>query len=150
MVSTTLLFEPIAHCLVEAITEVKYRNFKRAELKSILFNHPDLIQPLSKAWIAEKLRADLLAIDLGRRTAHERIARLILSLMETLNMRGMAQKQTMDFPLRQHHIADATGLTPVHVSMVLSELRRSGVIEIHDRSLTISNPTELRRMALIR
>ena len=28
-----------------------------------------------------------------------------------------------DFPLRQRHIADATGLTPVHVSKVLSEER---------------------------
>jgi CRP-like cAMP-binding protein len=31
----------------------------------------------------------------------------------------------LDFPLRQRHIADATGLTPVHVSKVLSEFRRS-------------------------
>jgi CRP/FNR family transcriptional regulator len=147
IVSATLLFEPTSHCMIETITEVRYRNFKRAELQKILFEHPDLIQPLSKTWIGEKLRADQLAIDLGRRTAHERIARLILNLMEWLAARGMMRGETMDFPLRQTHIADATGLTPVHVSTVLTEFRRNGLVGISERSITILNLSELRRAA---
>ena len=55
--------------------------------------------------------------------------------------------QTFDFPLRQRHIADATGLTPVHVSKVLGELQRAGLIEINGRSLTILNGPELQRVA---
>ena len=91
--------------------------------------------------------ADQLAVDLGRRTADERIARLILNLMDRLAKRGMAQDQTMDFPLRQHHVADATGLTPVHVSKVLSGFRRSGVIDYGNRSLTILDVASLQRIA---
>jgi len=56
----------------------------------------------------------------------------------------------MDFPLRQHHIADATGLTAVHVSKALSEFRRSHLIEINDRSLTILRPAEFQRIATTR
>jgi CRP/FNR family transcriptional regulator, anaerobic regulatory protein len=56
----------------------------------------------------------------------------------------------MDFPLRQHHVADATGLTAVHVSKVLSEFRRRGLIDISDRSLTILNPAEFQRIATMR
>jgi CRP-like cAMP-binding protein len=52
----------------------------------------------------------------------------------------------MEFPLRQHHIADATGLTPVHVSKVLGEFQRAGLIEINNRSLTINDIAALRRM----
>lgn len=140
IVSTTLLFEPSSHCVVEAITAVEYRTFQREEIKNLIFNDPRLIHTLSKSWIAEKLAADQLAIDLGRRTAHERIARLIENLRQRLAARGMMRGLTMDFPLRQHHIADATGLTPVHVSKVLSEFRRTGLIEIGDRSITILNP----------
>lgn len=143
IVSTTLLFEPNSHCVVEAITAVEYRTFPREEIKKLLFKDPRLIRTLSTTWISEKLAADQLAIDLGRRTAHERIARLIESLRQRLEVRGMTRGLTMEFPLRQHHIADATGLTPVHVSKVLSEFRRAGLIEIGDRSITILNPDKL-------
>jgi len=152
IVSTALLFDSRAHCLVEAITEVRYRTFNRAALKANLYKHPDLLEKFSRAWIEEKARADQLIVDLGRRTAEERIARLILSLQDRLVRRGLVHADTeeMDFPLRQHHIADATGLTPVHVSKVLSEFRRGGVIKISERSLTVLDPVRFRRVANMR
>lgn len=152
IVSTALLFEPRPHCLVEAITEVRYCTYKRTELKGILFNHPDLFEKLSRAWIEEKSRADQLIVDLGRRTADERIARLILNLSERLRIRGLLQTELMEmeFPLRQHHIADATGLTPVHVSKVLSEFRRNGLINISERSLKILDLAGFQRIANMR
>jgi CRP/FNR family transcriptional regulator, anaerobic regulatory protein len=156
LVSTTLLFEARPNCLVEAITEVRFRTFKRSYLKTLVFERPDLFGKLAQAWIEEKDRADQLIIDLGRRTADERIARLILNLAERLAKRGTftpayaASGMEMDFPLRQHHIADATGLTPVHVSKVLSEFRRDGLIKISDRALTILDPAGFRRVAQAR
>ncbi len=153
IVSTALLFEPRPHCLVEAITDVRYRTFKRTELRAILFSHPDLLDKLSRAWIEEKARADQLIVDLGRRTADERIARLILGLVDRLIKRDMVHggdTLELEFPLRQHHIADATGLTPVHVSKVLSEFRRSGLVKISERSLTILDPAGFRRLANMR
>jgi len=151
LVSTALLFDDRADCLVEAITDVRYGTFKRTELKASLFRHPDLFAKFSKAWIEEKVQADQLIVDLGRATAEERIAGLIVDLKDRLARRGMVQSGTMemDFPLRQHHIADATGLTPVHVK-VLSDFRRSGVFKIRDRSLTILDPFKFRSIALTR
>jgi CRP/FNR family transcriptional regulator, anaerobic regulatory protein len=150
IVSPSLLFGPTAHCSVEAITEVQYRSFKRDDLKALLTREPDLIEKIARVWNDRKLQAQQLAVDLGRRTADERIARLILNLRDRLAGRGMVQDQTMDFPLRQHHVADATGLTAVHVSKVLSEFRRRGLIDISDRSLTILNPAEFQRIATMR
>jgi len=152
IVSTSLLFEPRANCLLEAITDVRYRTFKRSELRAILFSHQDLLDKLSRSWIEEKARADQLIVDLGRRTADERIARLILSLVDRLTKRNMVHGDPveLEFPLRQHHIADATGLTPVHVSKVLSEFRRGGLIKISERSLTIVDLAGFRRIANMR
>jgi CRP/FNR family transcriptional regulator len=150
IVSTSLLFGPTTHCSVEAVTDVHYRCFNRDELKASFLSRPELIEKLSRIWHERQLRAVELAVDLGRRTADERIARLILALRERLLVRGMARGQTMDFPLRQHHVGDATGLTAVHVSKVLSEFRRRGLIEINDRSLTILNPSEFHRVATMR
>jgi CRP-like cAMP-binding protein len=147
IVFSTGLFEPVSGRAVEAITEVTYRKFKRSEFKALLFEYSDLFEMLTKIWSEERARADQLALDLGRRTADERIARLILNLAERLAERGMMNGQAMEFPLRQRHIADATGLTPVHVSKVLGQFQRAGLIEISSRSLTITDATELRRVA---
>ncbi len=147
LVSTAGFLEPMSGRTVEAITEVTYRKFKRSELKAFMFAHPDLMDVLSKTLVEERMEADQLALDLGRRPADERIARLILKLAKKLAERGMMSDRTMEFPLRQRHIADATGLTPVHVSKMMGEFQRNGLIEISSRSLTILNETELYRIA---
>jgi CRP-like cAMP-binding protein len=118
IVSTALIFEPVSQCSIEAITEVQYRTFNRAEFKTTPFKSPSLFDKLFKLWIDEKDRANQLAVDLGLCTANERIAHLILNLWDRLARRGLARDHTIDFPLRQHHIADATGLTTVHVNRV--------------------------------
>jgi len=147
MVSTAGFLEPMSGHTVEAVTEVTYRKFKRSDLKALLFAHPDLLETLSRTLVEERLEADQLALDLGRRPANERIARLILKLAKRLSLRGMMNDRTMEFPLRQRHIADATGLTSVHVSKMIGEFQRAELIEVSDRSLTIINETELCRIA---
>jgi CRP/FNR family transcriptional regulator len=147
IVSAGSLLAPMAGHTVEAITEVTYRKFRRDEIKRLMFGRADLLEKLFGLWNEAKARADQLALDLGRRRADERIARLILRLAEKVAKRTTVRSATFDFPLRQRHIADATGLTPVHVSKVLGELQRAGLIEINSRSLTILNASELQRVA---
>lgn len=146
-VSTAYVWHSISGYTVEAITDVTYRNFKRDDFKSVILKYPDLFELFSKVWTEEKTQADQLALDLGRRTADERIARLILNLADRLAKRDMMHGRTMEFPLRQRHIADAVGLTPVHVSKVLGEFQRADLIEIKGRSLAIINTAGLRRIA---
>jgi len=152
LISTSLLFAPGMHCSVEAVTRVRYRTFKRAELKKVLSESPDALERVAKAWLEEKMRADHLIVDLGRCSAEERIARLILNLEQRLAERGMVQAEAseMDFPLRQHHIADAVGLTVVHVSRILLEFRRRGLIKIDGRSLTVLDRAGFHQIASTR
>lgn len=147
MVSAVMIYRTVSQCSVETITDVRYRTFPRDDIKAALIAQSDLFAAVSRLWNDETVRTDRLALDLGRRGATERIASLILNLSERLLKRGMVQEQTMDFPLRQHHIADATGLTVVHVGNVLSEFRRARLVEINDRSLTILDAVALRRAA---
>ena len=152
ILSVGLLFGTRPNFQVEAITTVHYCTFDRNKFKQALRNAPDVFDRFGRVCVEERAAADQLIVDLGRRTALERIARLILSLESRLEQRGMVQAQTkeMDFPLRQHHIADATGLTPVHVSKMLAEFRRRGMIELNERSLTVRDPEGLRRSANLR
>ena len=117
-----------------------------------MFSDPDTAAQLAHLWIDEKRRADETIVDLGRRSASERIARLILGLVERLQNRNMTMGGAfeVEFPLRQHHIADATGLTPVHVSKLLSEFRRNGLIRLSERSLAILDLAGFRAVADVR
>ncbi len=147
VVSTACIFGATSGRSVEAVTEVTYRKFKREDVKAALFKTPDLLETLSQLCIEEREQADQLAIDLGRRTADERISRLILNLADKLAKRGIINGATLHFPLRHRHVADATGLTTNHVSKVMSEFQRARLVNIRNRSLTIINETELRHVA---
>ncbi len=150
-VSPCLLFEPKPNCFVEAITNVTYRVFNRADIRKLMAADPSALEAMVRVWTREKRRTDELIVDLGRRSAAERMARLILGLVERLQERSMTTgPYETDFPLRQHHIADATGLTPVHVSKLLSEFRRKGLIRLSERSLAILDPAGFRAAANMR
>ncbi|HVT28412.1 MAG TPA: Crp/Fnr family transcriptional regulator, partial [Lacipirellulaceae bacterium] len=127
-VSIASIFGITSSRLVEAITEVSYRRFRRVDVEVALRNNPDLLADIHQAWIEECKVADRLIVDMGRRTASERVARQILYLADKLSGRNMMNGLVMEFPLRQRQIADATGLTQVHVSKMMISLQRSGVI----------------------
>ena len=147
LISTANIFGPISGHSVDAITDVVYRKFKQSELKAALFNCPALLEKLSTIWRDERAQADQLALNISRISANKRIASLILNLSIRLAKQKMVDGQTMNFPLRQRHIADATGLTDVYVGKVLGELQRAGLIEISNRSLRIIDKEGLRRVA---
>jgi len=85
---------------------------------------------------------------IGRRSARERVARLLLELF--LRYRAQSpdcRTELMPLPLTQEHIADATGLTNVHVNRVLGELRKQGIVHFHYRRLSILDLEKLMEAA---
>lgn len=132
---------------IEAITPVRYARLDRDSLTASIASDPRIFKAVIEASISEKGRSDQLAIDLGRRTASERLARVLLHLKNKVAARGLLSDNCFDMPLRQQHLADATGLTPVHVNRTLGSFRRNGLIEIADGKLTILNETALQRTA---
>jgi CRP-like cAMP-binding protein len=85
---------------------------------------------------------------LGQRTAIERIAHLLCELFFRLERIGGTDRLTCDFPLTQNDIADACGLTSVHVNRTIQELRREGLIAIGRRQLEILDLAGLVNRAL--
>lgn len=75
--------------------------------------------------------------DIGQRSAFEGVARLLLELFLRERHRGHFTGSDCFFPFRQHDIGDALGLSSVHVSRVLAELRGEGLLTLRERWLTI-------------
>lgn len=81
---------------------------------------------------------------MGRRSARERVAYLLLELFVRSRLRWPGHRgEEMYLPLTQEHIGDATGLTNVHVNRVLRDLQKEGIAECHYRRLRILNPDRL-------
>ncbi len=150
ILATIALLKESLHFSIQALTDLRYCRFSKSELRSRMATDPKFFDEYSAICISEKEEIDQLVTDLGRRTADERIARLMLALMGRLSARAKVHDQSFAFPLRQRHIADATGLTPVHVSRVIGSFRNAGLIEINDRCLRILNLTELARVSSTR
>ena len=147
MIAGRLLFEPQLHLSVDAITSGSYRTFDRSQLRSAMSASTKIFDRLLSAYNDERNRADQLIADLGQRTASERIARLLLDIWSRLENAGRVEDNSIEFPLRQTHIADATGLTTVYVSKVINTFRNNGLAEVTDRSLKILDIEKLRHMA---
>jgi CRP-like cAMP-binding protein len=78
-------------------------------------------------------------VSIGRRTAIERTAHFFLELSERLRLVGLATDKEFPCPLNQYVLADALGLTAIHVNRVLRQLRekqlltlKRGTVVIHD------------------
>ena len=82
-------------------------------------------------------------VRLGRMTAYERMAHLFLELRWRLGVVGLGTDRKFPMPLTQEVLADALGLSIVHVNRTLQQLRREGLIEAHNGYVEILKPEAL-------
>jgi len=87
-------------------------------------------------------------VNLGSRDACSRIAHLLCEIFLKLKAVGLTQDNAFDFPVTQSKIADATGLSNVHVNRTLMELRADGVITLERGRCTIPDFERLRNAAM--
>jgi CRP-like cAMP-binding protein len=89
---------------------------------------------LGNAIIAAARLDDILVLDhmtrLGSQTAYERVAHLLLELQHRLELAGLGDSHRFPMPLTQEMLADALGLSIVHINRTLQQLRRDRLIEL--------------------
>lgn len=86
-------------------------------------------------------------LNLGRRDAFERSAHLICELHYRLSQVGLVTNDAFAFPLKQHEFADLLGLTAVHISRKVSQLKNDGLVDLTSREVRILDLARLRHLA---
>jgi CRP-like cAMP-binding protein len=86
-------------------------------------------------------------VRLGRQTAYERVAHLLLELQSRLFTIGMADAVNFPLPLTQENLADVLGLSIVHVNRTLQQLRREKMIKLAGFKVTLLEPQLLAAVA---
>jgi len=86
-------------------------------------------------------------VNIGRRDSRTRIAHLLCEFAYRLNAQDLDTDRIYELPITQEQLADATGLTPVHVNRVLQALQREGLIERDRRMIRFPNWERMRDVA---
>ncbi|WP_296744192.1 Crp/Fnr family transcriptional regulator [Mesorhizobium sp.] len=87
-------------------------------------------------------------VNLGQRDALERVAHLFCEIFLRLQAAGLTRGKSCHFPVTQTELADATGMSTVHVNRTLQELRNMRLINLTNRMLTIPDLPRLMRTGL--
>ena len=141
-----LWFKAMPHS-VQTLTDVSLCVFDKEKFGDLLRRMPEYEWQLLRYSASCQALSDERLSDLGRRTAKERIARLVLEFHDRLASRDMVDGETFPFHLRQEHIADALGLTKAHVCRTLQALRQDGLLEVERDTAAILDIKGLRELA---
>ncbi len=133
---------------VRALTEVMLCVFQRGALWELHRSAPRLGFAVTWLTAHEESLVDDTLLSVGRRSAEERIATLLILLFKraaALLPQGGAQG--VAFPLTQQHIADGLGLSLVHTNKTLRKLERRGLHRIQDGRLYLLDAKALAHLA---
>lgn len=125
---------------VATLTDVKIATIPRKRVMDLIARFPNLARVLWRSTMLDAAMHREWIFRLGRLGAQGRIAHFFSEMETRLRLAGLGDESGAPLPINQTDVAEACGLTPVHVNRVLRVLRedglmtfRSGVIEIGDR-----------------
>ncbi len=109
--------------------------------------HPGLARIVALAPEAEERRLLDHIVRLGRRSGAERVAHLLLEVRDRLVVAGVGGERRFPFPVTQETLADALGLSIVHINRILQQFRRDGLIQVMAGHVSLISPVALAAVA---
>ncbi len=128
---------------VRAITNVALCVFDARDLIELLLESEEQRARLGLELFDQFNELDRRLTDIGQRSAIGRVACFLLDLEARLRARGLVSDGAFLLPIRQEHLADALGLTHVHVNRTLALLRRLGLIHFERGNMQIRDSNGL-------
>ncbi|MCV6595085.1 MAG: Crp/Fnr family transcriptional regulator [Silicimonas sp.] len=131
---------------VVTLTRCETVEFSLFELLHLTQDYPGIGAAL-RAYLADE--AAILGdqvLRLGRMSAYERVIHLMLELFDRQAL-GAPDGTRVDFPITQSLVADALGLSVVHVNRQVMRLRKEGLVRLDRRSLTVLNFAKLQSLS---
>jgi CRP-like cAMP-binding protein len=108
---------------------------------------PGLGRALSISAVLDQMRMLDHIVRLGQQTAYERLAHFLLEMQRRMEAAGLGDAQRFPLPLTQEMLADALGLSIVHVNRTLQQLRRERLIELRSGVAILLQPDALASIA---
>ncbi|MDX7950231.1 Crp/Fnr family transcriptional regulator [Lichenihabitans sp. Uapishka_5] len=134
--------------IIGTLTPVTLGRIAEKDMLEITRTSPSL----SKAfWLEMLVSAEIQrewTVNLGRRTALERLAHLFCELLLRMRAVGLTKGCECDLPITQADLGDVLGLSPVHVNRTLQEIRAMGLVEVRGKRLVVHDEPALQALGL--
>ena len=141
------LLRPMDHS-VGALTAVTVAGIPRPLFEDLMLQHARIAQALWRAALIDAAIQREWTLSLSQRTAYERLCHLLCELFLRLQAVGLTQGSSCELPITQAKLAEATGLTLVHLNRMLQELRAANLVVLKSKTLTIPDLGALMSAAL--
>jgi CRP-like cAMP-binding protein len=141
-----ILFRTSEHSF-ETVTDVALSEVSVEDLFAVFGAAPRLATAILWALSCEEAMVVEHLVDIGRRSALVRTAHFLLELGARLRMVGLASADGYDCPLTQYLLADALGLSAIHLNRVLRQLRETGLLTFRDGCVQFDDLDRLVRLA---
>jgi CRP-like cAMP-binding protein len=132
---------------IGTLSAVRAAFLTREAIEELMDRFPRLMRALWWSTLVEESITREWVVNVGHRTAFERMAHLFCELFERLHTVGLTRGNTCDLPMTQTELGDAIALSAVHVNRVLMEMRHSGLITLRNQQLTLHDYDSLRSLA---
>lgn len=141
------LLLPAATHTVSTLTSASVVPFAREEILRLIERFPRIGQALYSVALVEEAISREWLVNIGQRTALERIAHLLCEIFTRMEIAGLTDHGRCELPLTQVELADSVALSTVHVNRTLQELRRRGLMSLSSGMLEIHDFDALRALA---
>lgn len=132
---------------VETLTDAEFCVFSRRRLWDLYANFPELAFDITWLTAHEEGMVDDNLLSVGRRSAAERVAALLMHLYKRAHSLGLVETDGLLLPVTQQHIADALGISLVHTNKTMRRLAHRGLFQYRRSRLQLTNPRALERLA---
>lgn len=129
------MFLDVSDHAVQLLTRATVADIPRDVLQKLVLNRPAVGQAFIQLSLIEASIVREWVVNVGRRDARARIAHILCEFAVRLESRGLATPGGFELPMTQEQLADATGLTSVHVNRVLKTLETEGLINRQRRNI---------------
>ena len=131
---------------IQTLTRVDVATVPAAAVRALIESHGGAARAIMVEAIVDASMQREWTANVGRRDARTRLAHLLCELGLRQEAAGVARRNHYDLPMTQEQLADATGLTAVHINRVLQALKAEGVIGRDKRAVTIADWDKLTRI----
>lgn len=132
---------------VEPVTDIEVTEIHAADLLDAFARTPRLATAVLSAASRDEAMVVEHLVDIGRRDAAQRMAHFLLELGARLALVKLGSKQGYACPLTQYLLADALGLSAVHVNRVLRQLREAGMVTFRDGFVIFDDYDQMAKFA---
>ena len=129
---------------VQMLTDGEIALIPRDAIRSLALTRPAVGVALWTDTLVDSSIFREWVVNVGRRDAKARVAHILCEFSLRLEEAGLAEGHRYQLPMTQEQLADAVGLTSVHVNRVLRQLAEEGLISRNKRALVIEDWARMR------